>query len=102
MDRGRMLVVDEPRRLKQRAGIEVRVACSDPQGLERVLRRELSGLEDGLLEDGLLTFRTRDVDPVVGALGRAAASGVTIASLDISEASLESVLLQLTGEAVRE
>ena len=103
MHRGRILVVDEPRRLKQRAGIEVRIGCGDaPEGLERVLRQEVPGLEGGLVEDGLLAFRTSDVSPVIGAIGRATASGITISSLDISEASLESVLLQLTGEAVHD
>jgi ABC-2 type transport system ATP-binding protein len=65
--------------------------------------QELEGVQDPVLEDGVISLLAQDGGQALPAIFEAAAkAGVRVASVEIREPNLESVFLHLTGRALRD
>ncbi|HUX38116.1 MAG TPA: ABC transporter ATP-binding protein [Rectinemataceae bacterium] len=107
IDRGRLLVLDTPARLKESGGgteiIELEAGEAD-RGALAAMAEALSGEGFELsLAQGELRLAAPDVLSAVAALSKAAAgAGVVIGELRIRRRSLEDVFMALTGRGLRE
>jgi ABC-2 type transport system ATP-binding protein len=106
MDHGRMLALDTPEQLKASvgAGRIVIVSCDGDLGASaEVLARTVSGARNAKVVEGRIHI---GVDASVGVLPRivaaAEAAGIVVHDLSITEPSLESVFINLTGKELRE
>ncbi len=106
MDHGKILALDTPARLKQGVGADTIVtvkAVGDQQRLAEVLQREIEEVSRvRLTEDGLelhVRGRNRLLPRLVAA---AEAGGFEVADLSLSEPSLETVFINLTGRELRD
>ncbi len=106
MDHGHILALDTPRGLKASVGADtiVRVATAgDVRGLADALRE---GLGDGTRAesgDGVVTVFLKGADGVVPRIvAQAESGGFPITDLSVSEPTLETVFITLTGKELRE
>ncbi len=106
MDHGRILALDTPDGLKASVGADtiVRVSTTgDPAGLAGVLT---AGLGDGVraeIADGGVTLFLRGSDGVVPrVVSHAESGGFPITDISVSEPTLETVFITLTGKELRE
>ena len=106
MDHGKILALDTPARLKQGVGADTIVtvkAVGDQQRLAEVLQREIEEVSRVRpTEDGLelhVRGRNRLLPRLVAA---AEAGGFEVADLSLSEPSLETVFINLTGRELRD
>lgn len=109
IDRGRMLALDTPDRLKASTGIDSMVSIvaeGDREGLHRlatVLREGITGATGAtVVDDAVLLEVTgaRGVLPAVVQLAERA--GHAVRDLSITEPTLETVFIKLTGKDLRE
>ena len=105
IDRGRVVAEGTRRELVSRLGEKDRidlVATGDLPALAGALRG-VTGVDDAAVADGRIHVVAADGRSVLPSLVEAAARcGATLNSVEVSEADLESVFLQLTGTALRE
>jgi ABC-2 type transport system ATP-binding protein len=106
MDHGKILALDTPEALKQSIGADTIVtvnATGDPAALAALLSQELPEItRTRLLEAGVelhVQGANRLVPRVVAAAER---GGVEVIDLSVSEPSLETVFINLTGKELRE
>ena len=106
MDHGRILALDTPAALKQSIGADTVVtvkAAGDAASLAEALERDVSGVTRARIIDGGVQLHVqgneRLVPRVVAAAERA---GFDLIDLSISEPSLETVFINLTGKELRE
>ncbi len=106
MDHGRILALDTPAALKQSVDADTIVlvkASGEPRELAAVLEREVEGITHSrIVTDGVeLHARgaTRLVASIVAAAER---GGFAVADLSVSEPSLETVFINLTGKELRD
>jgi ABC-2 type transport system ATP-binding protein len=111
IDHGKVLALDTPEGLKRSTGIDTSVtvtAAGDLASLAEVLGREIDGATSTAVVEGpagdatvrLGVKGSRGVLPqVVQAAERA---GITVTDLSISEPTLETVFISLTGKDLRE
>jgi ABC-2 type transport system ATP-binding protein len=111
IDHGKVLALDTPEGLKRSTGIDTSVtvsAAGDLASLAEVLEREIDGATSTAVVEGTAGDATvrlgvkgsRGVLPqVVQAAERA---GITVTDLSISEPTLETVFISLTGKDLRE
>ena len=106
MDHGRILALDTPAALKQSVGADTVVtlrASGDTGQLGTLLSAEVAGVTRTRLVDGGLELHVQGSDRLVPRLVQAAErGGFDLLSLSISEPSLETVFINLTGKELRD
>jgi ABC-2 type transport system ATP-binding protein len=106
MDHGRILALDSPAALKQSIGADTVVtlkAAGDTTRLAEVLARDVDGVTRTRIVDGGVQLHIQGNERLVPRIVTAAErEGFDLIDLSISEPSLETVFINLTGKALRE
>jgi ABC-2 type transport system ATP-binding protein len=106
MDHGRILALDTPAALKQSIGADTVVtlkAAGDTARLAEVLARDVDGVTRTRIVDGGVQLHVQGNERLVPRIVTAAErGGFDLIDLSISEPSLETVFINLTGKALRE
>jgi len=106
MDHGKILALDTPARLKEGVGADTIVtvkALGDQQRLAEVLQREIEDVRRVRPAEGGLELHVRGRNRLLPRLVAAAESGgFEVADLSVSEPSLETVFINLTGRELRD
>ncbi len=107
MDHGRILALDTPAELKRTLGAssEIRLEITGDAGaLAALLAEELGDATTGVKAvDGAVRCFVRQAGGVVGpAVAAAERAGVTLTNVSVTEPTLESVFISLTGRDLRE
>jgi ABC-2 type transport system ATP-binding protein len=106
MDRGRILAMDSPRNLKESVGADHIITISaqgDLDAFARVLKDNVEGATASQRIDDTIHLHikgTHGVLPRIVAI--AEQEGVDISDLSVSEPSLETVFIKLTGRELRD
>jgi len=106
MDHGKIIALDTPTRLRQSVGVDTIVkvrASGDHEALAAALAQAIAGVTHArLVDDGVELYvkgADRLVPRVVGAVEDA---GFDVLDLSVTEPSLETVFISLTGKALRD
>jgi ABC-2 type transport system ATP-binding protein len=106
MDHGRILALDSPAALKQSVGADTVVtlkATGDTGRLAELLARDVEGVTRTRTVDGGLQLHVQGNERLVPRIVTAAErGGFDLIDLSISEPSLETVFINLTGKELRE
>jgi ABC-2 type transport system ATP-binding protein len=106
MDHGRILALDTPAALKATVGSDTVVtvrAVGDPERLLEALRDGLEGVDRLRVVDGGVEVQARQSSGLVPRVVTVAdAAGLAVADLAVSEPSLETVFINLTGKDLRD
>jgi ABC-2 type transport system ATP-binding protein len=106
MDRGRILALDSPAALKQSIGADTVVtlkAAGDTARLAEVMARDVDGVTRTRIVDGGVQLHIQGNERLVPRIVTAAErEGFDLIDLSISEPSLETVFINLTGKELRE
>jgi ABC-2 type transport system ATP-binding protein len=106
MDHGRILALDSPAALKQSIGADTVVtlkAAGDTARLAEVLARDVDGVTRTRIVDGGVQLHIQGNERLVPRIVTAAErEGFDLIDLSISEPSLETVFINLTGKELRE
>jgi ABC-2 type transport system ATP-binding protein len=106
MDHGKILALDTPAALKQSIGADTVVtvkATGDTDRLAEALARDVDGVTRTRIVDGGLQLHVQGNDRLVPRIVAAAErGGFDLIDLSISEPSLETVFINLTGKELRE
>ena len=106
IDHGKLLALDTPQALKRSTGADTYVTVSatgDLEALRDVLVREVEGVERTELIEGTVRLLLQGTEGVLPAVVTAAErGGFTVTDLSISEPTLETVFIELTGRELRE
>ena len=106
MDHGKVLALDTPDNLKRTVGADTIVtvkARGDQAELQATLEREIEGLTRTRHSGAGLELHVRDGTRLVARVAAAAeAAGFRVVDLAVTEPSLETVFINLTGRELRE
>jgi ABC-2 type transport system ATP-binding protein len=106
MDHGRILALDTPAALKRSVGadsIVVVKADGEPEALAALLGGEVEGVTHTRLITGGVELHARGATRLVPSIVSAAErGGFAVADLSVSEPSLETVFINLTGKELRD
>jgi ABC-2 type transport system ATP-binding protein len=106
MDHGRILAVDTPAALKQSIGADTVVTVKttgDVDRLAELLAREVDGVTRTRRLDGGVELHVQGTDRLVPRVAAAAErGGFDLLDLSVSEPSLETVFINLTGKELRD
>src|SRR5271154_992443 len=106
MDHGKILALDTPNALKQTVGADTIVtvkAEGDMHALSERLRMEIPEVTHTRVIDGGVELHVKDAERlVVRVVNAAESAGFDLADLSVSEPSLETVFISLTGEELRD
>jgi ABC-2 type transport system ATP-binding protein len=106
MDHGRILALDTPAALKQSVGADTVVTVKtggDIDSLAELLTRDVAGVTRTRHADGGLELHVQGSDRLVPRIVLAAErGGFDLVDLSISEPSLETVFINLTGKELRD
>jgi ABC-2 type transport system ATP-binding protein len=106
IDQGRVVALDTPAGLKRSTGADtiVRVqAEGDREQLAEVLRHRITGATHAHVRGDSVLLGVGAPNGVVPAVVQAAAdAGFTVTDLSVSETTLETVFIELTGKDLRE
>jgi ABC-2 type transport system ATP-binding protein len=106
IDKGRVVALDTPTELKRSVGADTTVKVSadgDLQELASMLRREITGATDATVVGDAVLLGVKGTHGVLPAVVQAAERhGVTVTDLSVSETTLETVFISLTGKDLRE
>ena len=106
MDHGKILALDTPEELKQTIGADTIVtvkADGDGQALAERLAGEIPEVTHTRVLDGGVELHVKDAERLVPRVVNAAESaGFELADLSVSEPSLETVFISLTGKDLRD
>ncbi len=106
MDHGRILALDTPEVLKQSVGADTIVtvkAGGDRAALSELLSRELPEITRTREVDGGVELHVKGAERLVPrVVGIAESGGFDLADISVSEPSLETVFINLTGKELRE
>jgi ABC-2 type transport system ATP-binding protein len=106
MDHGKILALDTPAALKQSIGADTVVtvkATGDTGQLAELLAREVEGVTRTRRVDGGIELHVQGGDRLVPRVVTAAErGGFDLADLSVSEPSLETVFINLTGKELRD
>lgn len=105
MDHGAILALDTPARLKESAPAAVTVTVAADGDLNQLAGRlaTIDGAAGVRVADGRVRLQLAGCDDAVGTVAAAAAAGgFVLTDVSVSETTLESVFLGLTGEELRE
>ncbi len=106
MDRGRILALDTPAVLKQQVDADTVVtvtASGDADRLAHVLATEIPGVTHTRVTDGGVELHVKGSDRLLPrVLSGAERAGYAVADLSVSEPTLETVFIGLTGKELRD
>jgi len=105
MDRGRFLALDTPEALKQRLGAQSIVKVSANGDLHRLADQLVAALEgdtEARVVDGSVRLWASGTGLLPHIVNTAAQIGIEVTDLSVSEPTLETVFLSLTGKDLRE
>ncbi len=106
MDHGRFLALDTPTNLKRSVGVDTIItvkASGDQDALAKLLQGEIEGVARTRQSDVGLELHVQDGSRVVGRVVAAAeGGGYDVADLSVTEPSLETVFINLTGRELRD
>ncbi len=106
MDHGRILALDAPERLKQATGaasiVRVTTEPADAERLGAHLVAAIDGATDFRLVDGVILLAASGTGLLPRIVNAAEQIDVTVTDLSISEPTLETVFINLTGKELRE
>jgi ABC-2 type transport system ATP-binding protein len=107
IDHGRVLALDTPARLKASTGVDTMVtvaaADDDLDRLAEVLHVGVPGATEAKVSDGLVRLGVKGARGVLPAVVQLAEEhGITVTDLGITEPTLETVFINLTGKDLRE
>jgi ABC-2 type transport system ATP-binding protein len=106
IDRGVVLALDTPENLKRSTGIDTMVvvtADGDLEALATLLEREIDGATSALVIDGTVRLGVKGAKGVLPAVVQVAErSGFDVTDLSLTEPTLETVFIDLTGKDLRE
>jgi ABC-2 type transport system ATP-binding protein len=106
MDRGRILALDTPLRLKETIGADTLVtvtADGDLEALALRLRQDVAGVESAVTRKGTVHLAVRGGDRVlIRVIDSAERAGFAVRDVQVAEPNLETVFINLTGKELRE
>jgi ABC-2 type transport system ATP-binding protein len=106
MDRGRVVALDTPAGLKRSVGADTVVtvkAAGEPACLAALLAREVEGVtRTRCIDGGVELHVTGGKHLVPGVVNAAEAGGFGVLDLSVTEPTLETVFIELTGKGLRE
>jgi ABC-2 type transport system ATP-binding protein len=106
IDQGRIVALDTPEALKQRLGADTMVslrADTDPDSLSSILRDALPEVSRSRALDGGVEVSVTSAPNLLARVVNAVeAAGHTITDLSVTEPTLETVFIHLTGKELRE
>ena len=106
MDHGRILALDSPAALKQSIGADTVVtvkAPGDTQRLAELFRRDVAGVTRTRLVDGGVQLHMQGADRLIPRIVLSAErDGFDLNDVSVSEPSLETVFINLTGRELRD
>jgi ABC-2 type transport system ATP-binding protein len=106
MDRGKILALDTPARLKRSVGIDTIVtvkAVGDQEKLAATLKAGVTGISASRLTDKGVELHVSGGDRLLARVMSAAEDGgFQVADLAVAEPSLETVFISLTGKELRD
>ena len=106
MDHGRILALDTPAALKQSVDADTIVlikADGEPEALAALLTAEVQGVTQTRLITGGVELHARGATRLVpNVVSAAERGGFAVADLSVSEPSLETVFISLTGKELRD
>jgi ABC-2 type transport system ATP-binding protein len=106
IDHGKLLALDTPQALKRSTGCDSYVTVSatgDLHALRDVLVRDVAGVERTELIEGTVRLLMQGTEGVLPQVVTAAErGGFTVTDLSVSETTLETVFIELTGRELRE
>ena len=106
IDHGRVLALDTPEKLKRSTGADTMITVSADADLERLaglLKDGIAGATDAIVLEGHVMLGVTGAKGVLPQVVQVAEQhGVTVTDLSISEPSLETVFINLTGKDLRE
>jgi ABC-2 type transport system ATP-binding protein len=106
MDHGRILALDTPERLKASVGADRVITVSgqgDLQALGDHLKRTVDGVTGARVTDDALVLTASESDGLLPRIIHASDGvGATVTDLHVSEPTLETVFITLTGKDLRE
>jgi ABC-2 type transport system ATP-binding protein len=106
IDRGVVLALDTPANLKRSTGIDTSVTVTtdgDLDALAHLLEQEIDGATSAFVKDGTVRLGVKGAKGVLPAVVQAAErGGFDVTDLSITEPTLETVFIDLTGKDLRE
>jgi ABC-2 type transport system ATP-binding protein len=105
MDHGRILALDTPEGLKRSVGADTEVRIHAEGDLGALARRleQLAEVQGATASDGVVrVYLNRDHGGLAGVIAHADDAGVDVTDVGITEPTLETVFLELTGKDLRE
>jgi ABC-2 type transport system ATP-binding protein len=106
IDQGRIVALDTPDALKRSVGADAAVRVSadgDLDELCRVLRAGIPGAQDATVVSGQVLLAVQGTTGVLPAVVQTAErAGFVVTDLSVSETTLETVFINLTGKDLRE
>jgi len=106
MDHGRILALDTPDALKQSVGADTIVTVKARGASEALVKRlsdEIAGVTRARVIDGGVELHVKGVERLVPRVVNAAEKvGLDVVDLSVSEPSLETVFINLTGKELRD
>jgi ABC-2 type transport system ATP-binding protein len=106
IDHGVVLALDTPAELKRSTGIDTSVtvtADGDLEGLATLLEQEIDGASGAFVMDGTVHLGVKGARGVLPAVVQVAErGGYPVTDLSITEPTLETVFIDLTGKDLRE
>jgi ABC-2 type transport system ATP-binding protein len=106
IDQGRVVALDTPTGLKRSVGADTTVKVTADGDLERlatVLAKGVKGATDATVVGGSVVFGVQGAGGVLPAVVQVAEkAGFTVTDLSLSETTLETVFISLTGKDLRE
>jgi len=106
MDHGRILALDTPAGLKQSVGADTIVTVTAPgdlNALADLLRARVGGVSSAAIVDGTVHLGVKGADGVLPRVIAAAdAGGFAVSDLKVTEPTLETVFINLTGKDLRD
>jgi ABC-2 type transport system ATP-binding protein len=106
IDQGRIVALDTPAALKSAVGADAAVRVSadgDLEELGRVLREGIAGAREATVVGGQVLLAVQGTSGVLPAVVQTAErAGFTVTDLSVSETTLETVFINLTGKDLRE
>jgi ABC-2 type transport system ATP-binding protein len=106
MDHGKIIALDTPARLRQSVGVDTIVtvrASGDHEALARALEHAIAGVTHSRLMDAGVELYVKGADRLVPRVVSAAEdAGFDVLDLSVTEPSLETVFISLTGKALRD
>lgn len=106
IDHGRILALDSPAALKRSLGADAVVTVTtdgSPEELAERLRRDIEGVVRTRLVSGGVELQVKGADRLLPKVVRSAESGnFDLVDLSLSESTLETVFINLTGKELRD